>query len=172
MNTRNLERKQLSEKLIKMSKAINMPRPIKGWIKAIRTALEMTSTQLAKRLGVDQSQVIKLEQAEASDTITLKSLRKVANALDCEFVYALVPRTSLEVKFEQQIDLVAKRRFSSLQHNMELEKQGLSEKSQKRQLKELRNIMLKNPPKKLWEEKGQKKPLKVSHTVMLKKPTK
>jgi predicted DNA-binding mobile mystery protein A len=151
MKTRSLQRKQLSEKLMKISNAINQPRPSKGWIKAIRTALEMTSAQLAKRLGVDQSQVIKLEQAEAKEAITLKSLRKIANALDCELVYAIVPKTSLEVKFGQQIDLIAKRRFATLQHNMQLEKQGLSQKTQKRQLQELIMAMRKNPPKKLWE---------------------
>lgn len=172
MEAGSLQRKQLSEKLTKISKAINEPRPNRGWIKAIRTALEMTSAQLAKRLGVDQSRVIKLEQAEANDAITLKSLRRVASALDCELVYALVPKTSLEAKFEQQIELVAKRRISSLQHTMELEKQGLSEKSQKRQLKELRSVLLKKPPKKLWEEKSQKRPEKETRSVMLKKPPK
>lgn len=151
MKTRSLQRKQLSEKLMKMSTAISQPRPSKGWIKAIRTALEMTSAQLAERLSVDQSQVIKLEKAEANDAITLKSLRKIANALGCELVYAIVPKTSLEVKFEQQIDLFAKRHFAELQHNMQLEKQGLSQKRQKRQLKELTTAMRKKPPKKLWE---------------------
>lgn len=151
MKTRSLQRKQLSEKLMKMSTAISQPRPSRGWIKAIRTALEMTSAQLAERLSVDQSQVIKLEKAEANDAITLKSLRKIANALDCELVYAIVPKTSLEVKFEQQIDLFAKRHFAALQHNMQLEKQGLSQKRQKRQLKELTTAMRKKPPKKLWE---------------------
>lgn len=169
MDARHLQRKQLSEKLMKIRIE---PRPNKGWIKAIRRALEMTSAQLAQRLDVDQSRVIKLEQAEASDAITLKSLRKVASALDCELVYVLVPKNSLEVEFKHQIDLVAKRRISSLQHNMELEKQGLSVKSQKRQLKELQDEMLKKPPKKLWEENRQKRPLKESRSVMLKKPPK
>lgn len=169
MDAHHLQRKQLSEKLMKIRIE---PRPHKGWIKAIRTALEMTSTQLAKRLGVDQSRIIKLEQAEASDAITLKSLRKVARALDCELVYAIVPKTSLEVEFEHQIDLVAKSRVLSLQHNMELEKQGISEKSQKRQLKELRSVMLKKPPKKLWDEKSQKRTLKEPRSVTPKKPPK
>ncbi len=31
-------------------------------------------------------------KAEADDSITLKSLRKLAGALDCDLVYALVPR--------------------------------------------------------------------------------
>jgi len=172
MESGSLQRKQLFEKLMKMSKALKEPRPNKGWIKAIRKALEMTSSQLAKRLGVDQSRVIKLEQAEVSDAITLKSLRKVASALDCELVYALVPKTSLKVKFETQIDLVAKSLISSLQHSMELEKQGVSDKSQKRQLKELRSIMLKKPPKKLWDVESQINLPKVSRAVILKKQPK
>ncbi|MDQ2994394.1 MAG: mobile mystery protein A [Pseudomonadota bacterium] len=152
MRTRALQRKQLSDKLTKLSKAINQPRPINGWLKAIRTALEMTSAQLAKKLGVDQSQVIKLERSEANDAITLKSLRKAAEALDCELVYAIVPKTTLEDKFEKQIVTVANRRLGALQHTMRLEQQELTTKGLKRQQKALITEMRKTPPKKLWED--------------------
>ena len=67
-------------------------RPGRGWIKAIREALGMTTGQYAKRLGVSQPRVAALERAEADGVVTLKSLRQAAEALDCDFVYALVPR--------------------------------------------------------------------------------
>ncbi len=71
-------------------------RPSRGWLKAIREALGMTTAQLGQRLGVVQSRVVAIEQAEAKGTVTLNSLEKAAQALDCRLVYALVPRQSLE----------------------------------------------------------------------------
>ncbi len=70
--------------------------PIRGWIKAIREALGMTSAQFAARLGVKQPSVVAIEQSEARGTIQLDTLRRAATALDCTLVYALVPRTHLE----------------------------------------------------------------------------
>ena len=39
--------------------------PVRGWIKAIREALGMSTAQLAKRLGVKQPSVVALERSEA-----------------------------------------------------------------------------------------------------------
>jgi predicted DNA-binding mobile mystery protein A len=74
---------------------LNERRPPKGWVRAIRDGLGMTSTELAVRLGVSQSTVSELEHSEMRDTAKLGSLRRAADALDCELVYILVPRTSL-----------------------------------------------------------------------------
>jgi len=77
-------------------------RPAAGWLRAIRDALGMTSAVLAARLEITSSGVRKLEQAEASDAITLATLRRVAEALDCELQYVLVPRRSLrEMRWNQ-----------------------------------------------------------------------
>lgn len=70
-------------------------RPANGWIQAIRTSLGMTSRQLAARIECSQSTLAALEKSEAEDRITLQSLRKVADALDCDLQYVLVPRSSL-----------------------------------------------------------------------------
>ncbi|MFN9631191.1 MAG: helix-turn-helix domain-containing protein, partial [Cyanobacteriota bacterium] len=51
------------------------PRPLVGWLRAIREALGMTSAALGQRLGITASGVRKLEQAEAADAITLATLR-------------------------------------------------------------------------------------------------
>ncbi len=72
-----------------------LPKLSTGWIKAVRQSLQMTTTQLAKKRGVSQSSQTQIEAAEASGAITLNSLKKVAESLDCELVYALVPRYSL-----------------------------------------------------------------------------
>jgi len=55
----------------------------------------MSSKALGERLGITAQGVRKLEQAEASGTITLNTLARLASGLDCEVLYTFVPRTSL-----------------------------------------------------------------------------
>ena len=82
------------------------PRPPAGWLRAIREALGMTSAVLADRLEITASGVRKLEQAEAIDAITLGTLRRVAEALDCDLQYALVPRRPLrDMRWRQAMRL-------------------------------------------------------------------
>jgi predicted DNA-binding mobile mystery protein A len=82
------------------------PRPPAGWLRSIREALGMTSAVLGERLGMTASGARKLEQAEAADAITLSTLRRVAEALDCELQYAIVPRRPLrQMRWKQALRL-------------------------------------------------------------------
>jgi predicted DNA-binding mobile mystery protein A len=78
------------------------PSPRNGWIRAIRTALGMTGSELASRMGVSQSTIVGLERSEAQGTIKLKTLQKAASALDCDVFYYLAPRTTLEESVREQ----------------------------------------------------------------------
>lgn len=152
MNTHALQRRQLSDKLKKLDSTSLPARPAKGWIKTIRTAMGMTSTQLASRLGVNQSQVSRLEQAEANNTITLKTLKNAAAALNCEVVYELVPKTSIEDALEQQTKKYAMKLITEMNHHMMLEQQTLSPEELNTLLLELIAEFSKKPPKDLWEK--------------------
>jgi len=66
-----------------------------GWAKTIRLALGMSSGALGRRLAISAQGVRKLEQAEANGTITLNTLARLAEGMDCEVHYVLVPRTRL-----------------------------------------------------------------------------
>ena len=66
--------------------------PARGWVRAVRDALGMTAEQLGERMGITQPSVNRLELSEAAGTIQLNTLRRAAEALGCEVVYALVPR--------------------------------------------------------------------------------
>lgn len=92
-----------------------------GWIRTIRNALGMSATQLARRLGVAQPTLTKLEQSEAAGRIQLDSLRRVAAALDCDVVYALVPRRPLQEMVEARRLLVAGREYARAAHSIALE---------------------------------------------------
>src|SRR5258708_21159522 len=90
-------RSQLDERFKELRPPKRYTPPVRGWIKAVREALGMTTAQLAQRLGIKQPSLVDLEQSEAKYTIELATLRRVAEALDCTIVYALVPNKPLEI---------------------------------------------------------------------------
>jgi hypothetical protein len=64
------------------------------------------------------------EQAEAEDRITLRALRRVAGAMGCELVYALVPKSgSFAELAEHPTREQAARDVKSVMHTMALEDQ-------------------------------------------------
>ena len=66
-----------------------------GWVKTVRLALGMSSKALGARTGMTAQGVRKLEQAEANGSISLNTLTKLADGMDCEVHYILLPRSSL-----------------------------------------------------------------------------
>ena len=81
-----LRRSQLDRQLNPLAVLRNFKRPKKGWVREIRTALGMSMADLASRLGVIKQRIEGLEKNEVAGTVTLESLRKAAEAMDCEFV--------------------------------------------------------------------------------------
>ena len=123
---RNLRLKQLDRALEPFRAARQVSRPSKGWIRSIREALGVSSGELARRLGTSRQLPLQLEKGEAEDRITLKSLRAVANALDCELIYALVPRAgSMQELLESRARAEAKDRVLGVEHSMALEDQAV-----------------------------------------------
>lgn len=112
----------------------------------------MTGEQLAKRLGVNRFRVIRIEEAESRDALTLHMLKDVAEALNCELVYALVPKESLQSTLRNQAKKIAKQRMERATHTMQLENQGIEAKHQEELKQELIESLLNGPLKHLWEE--------------------
>lgn len=151
-NIRKLGRWALDTRLAPLRKIGDAAdRPERGWIKAIREALGMTTGQFAKRLGVSQPRVAALEKAEANDAVTLKSLRQAAEALDCRLVYALIPNTPLEEAITRRARLVAERLLARTSHTMRLENQAVSGSRQDRALDELAKTLAEHD-RRLWED--------------------
>ncbi len=145
-------RRQLDKRLSSLQNAELFVRPPRGWLKAIREALGMTTTQLAQRLGVVQSRVVAIEQAETKGSITLNSLERAAQALDCRLVYSLVPGQPLEDMVKKRASLLAKNRLRSTSHTMALEAQGVEAADENEQLKRLIPQLIEKSGSILWEE--------------------
>lgn len=145
-------RQSLDKRLNKLRNSEALKRPPRGWIRAIRDALGMTSSQLARRLGVVQSRVTVMEQAETRQTLTLATLEKAAQAMDCQLVYALVPRKPLEQLVEDRAQLKARKMLKHISHSMVLEAQGVEDADERWQLEQMTREITHRAGSNLWEE--------------------
>ncbi|MCA6482690.1 MAG: helix-turn-helix domain-containing protein, partial [Chitinophagaceae bacterium] len=84
MKQRFIHFQQLNNKLLEISPLQSIPVPPIGWIKSIRTALGMSLQQLGKKLNVTKQAALDIERREREGSITIKSLKDVANALDMQ----------------------------------------------------------------------------------------
>lgn len=150
---REAARRQLDKRLSPLLNADVFTRPPRGWVKAIREALGMTTAQLAKRLGVSQPRVVGIEKAEASGAITLDSLERAAHALDCQLVYALVPRKPLDALIAERATRLAITRLDSTRHTMALEAQAVDSRDEEEQRKRLIRQLIEQAGSDLWEDK-------------------
>ena len=97
--------------------------PQGGWAKALRAALGMTLEDVSSRLGVTRSVVSRLESSEQKQTIQLDSLQRLADAMNCDLVYALVPREPLQAMVERQRERAATELEARTRTHMRLEDQ-------------------------------------------------
>jgi predicted DNA-binding mobile mystery protein A len=146
----NIQLYQLDRNLAAWQAVRTSGRPPLGWAKAIRQGLGMTALALGRRLGISQAGVAKLEKAEAEDRITLGSLRKLAEALNCEVHYALIPREPLESMIKNRAIELAKERLSMVSHSMALEGQQVSGQDRDKQVEFLALEILAGPRRDLW----------------------
>ena len=127
-------------------------RPAKGWVRAIRDALEMTTRQMARRLGISQPQITALEQDELSGRITLSRLQAAAEALGCRFVYAFVPNEPLEEMIKRRAREIAEKQVRRTQHTMRLEDQAIGEKQLKAEILRATEDILADAHRRLWDD--------------------
>ena len=146
-----LERKFIEQNLYKLREINDKLHPASGWIKSIRSALGMNTRQLGDRLKATASGVRALEKKELSGAVTIHTLEKVAEAMECELVYAFVPRESLDAIVEKQARKVAGKRISRVSHTMALEKQELTKQMEQEMLEELVQELVHTMPRVLWE---------------------
>lgn len=142
---------QLGNTLDRLSCLRSVQRPAKGWLRAVREALGMSGRQFAQRLGVSPPRVTNLERNELSGSVTIKTMRQAAEAMDCVFVYALLPRESLASILRKRAEALARKRIASVSHTMLLEGQALSVEEQARALESEVEALLREMPKELWD---------------------
>jgi predicted DNA-binding mobile mystery protein A len=128
-------------------------RPPKGWLRAIRDALGMTTAQFARRLGVSQPRIIELEQSEVSGGVTLNTLQRAAEALGCRLVYVLIPEKPLTETVSERAELIAERQLKAVEQTMRLEDQSVKDTTAAKDLRRQFVDELLRRPARLWDEK-------------------
>jgi predicted DNA-binding mobile mystery protein A len=144
--------RHLDNRFATLRPLLKTQRPPKGWLRAVRDALGMTTKQFARRLGVSQPRIVELEQSEASGTVTLNTLQRAAEALGCRLVYALVPEKPLADTLRERAELLARQRQAAVEHTMRLEDQAVKDKHAARALHEQIIGDLLQRPARLWDE--------------------
>ena len=120
-----------------------------GWIHALRQALGLSAAALGRRMNLAQQSVVQLEENEKLGTITLASLRRAAEALDAELIYAIIPRKNLRDTISERARELAKERVAPVATSMQLEAQGISDKELSERITELARE-LEQRPRELW----------------------
>lgn len=149
---RRLTLRQLDASIAPFQLLRTAPVSRKGWVREIRIALGMSAAQLGRRLGLTRQAVSALEHAEAGGSITLKSLKRAAEGLHCDLVYALVPRESLENLLDQRVRTVAAAMVKRASHSMALERQEVSDQEIAAQVEELADRLRSESLRHLWNE--------------------
>ncbi len=144
-------REQIQDDLNNLDNLAKKPRPKEGWIETIRKALGMSGLQLAKRMGSTQANIATLERREKTGNITLETLEKAAHAMNFRCVYFFIPNKPIDQLLEDQAHLAAKTQLRSVEHSMELERQGLSAEQKKRQEDDLVQELLQGSLRDLWD---------------------
>jgi len=141
---RKLHLKHVEERLKSLKQQDMVPKPPRGWIRFIREALNMSSKALAKRVGISPNTMSEAEKAEFNEGITLKRLRRVADAMNCDVVYYLMPRQPINKMIENRVRYLVE---ESLRNNpIDLEDESLLSKRVMQESELLRNS------RRLWDD--------------------
>ena len=152
MGKLSLQLQQLNNKMGDFALLKQVAIPPTGWIKAIRTAIGMSMQQLGKKLSVSKQAILDIEKREKSGSITIKSLKEIARALDMQLVYGFVPNDgSLDALIEKRATELATQIVLRTSNTMKLEDQGNTNTRIEKAIKERAEAIKNEMPKILWD---------------------
>lgn len=143
---------QISRNLATFQEGSQTPVPSEGWVRTIRKAINMTLGQLARRLQKKPPTINDFEKREQAGTITLQSLREIAEAMDMKLVYAIVPKSgTLDEMVNEKVALKAQEIVNRTSTTMALEDQENTKPRLLEALVEKKNELKNEMPKFLWD---------------------
>ncbi|PIE42049.1 MAG: transcriptional regulator [Gammaproteobacteria bacterium] len=126
--------------------------PKEGWLRTVRTALGMSGTQLAKKLGVTKARISKAERDEPHGSVTLKTMHTMAEAMDCKFVYAIVPKQNVEGVIKERAIEKARAQVKTASTHMALEAQSLSKEQLDFEIERIATQIMDKMPSDFWND--------------------
>ena len=146
MDARVLQIRALDKKTSDLKSAKNIVPQSSGWIKTVREVIGMTVSQLATRLGVTQPRITKMESNE--DNLKLSTMKKAAEAMNCEFVYYFKPKTTFQNLVDEQAQKKAAEVLKTVNVNMALENQEIAEDEA---VKDFASDLINTKIKQIWD---------------------
>jgi predicted DNA-binding mobile mystery protein A len=89
-------RDQLECRLLNLRHPFEPSVPERGWIRTLRQSLRLTQRDLAARCKCRYESIRAWEKAEISDHIQLETLKRAAEAMDCELIYFFAPKKGMK----------------------------------------------------------------------------
>lgn len=143
---------QIDKKIKQITPLSKLSIPSEGWIYTIRQALGISLKQLGNKMHITPAGVKEMEKRESNDSITIKSLKDFASALDLKFVYGFIPKNgSLEKMIEKRALEIAQQIVLKTSHTMALEDQQNNPVRIKKAIKDRAQQIKNEMPKFLWD---------------------
>ena len=119
-------------------------------IKSIRVQLGMSQKALAKRAGVPQSTISRIEQEERD--ANLSTLNKILSAISCDLVIVPLLEDSIDAIRRKQAKKMAEKQVRYLKGTMNLEDQQPDSRFIAELIKQEEERLMQGPNSKLWDE--------------------
>jgi predicted DNA-binding mobile mystery protein A len=143
---------QVDKKILPFKSLIHINVPENGWINATRQALNISLKQLGRKMDMTPQAVRALEKREKAGTISLRSLRAAALAMEMKLVYGPAPEDgSLEKLVVRKAGEMAKTIVNRTSQSMLLEDQENSKERILKAYEEKKNELKNEIPKFLWD---------------------
>lgn len=143
---------QVDKKLLAFQTLTDLSIPTKGWVNTIRTALKMSLRQLGSRVNATAQHIKQLENREANGTLSINSLKEVANALDMQLVYGFVSKhETLEQMIENRAKELATEIVMRTHNTMTLEDQQNTKERIEKAITQKTEEIKHEIPKYLWD---------------------
>src|SRR5262245_34330533 len=95
--------RQLDKKMQGLHSLQDIISPKEGWVSLLRKTLKSSQRQWGEKLSITAQSFSEIEAREKEGTITLKTLRDTADALDMKLVYGFIPKDgTLEKMIERK----------------------------------------------------------------------
>ena len=152
MNMKSIVTKQYKENIEAARKRVgSLQIPCEGWLRTVRKALGMSGAQLARRMGVTRGAVSINEKAEIEGAITLKTMQQMASAMNCRFVYAVIPEQDVDEIIFSRARAKARKLVKEASVHMALEDQALSQKRLDDDIERTAKQLM-DKPSNLWDD--------------------
>lgn len=119
-------------------------------IRSLRKRLRMTQKQLAKRVGLPQSYIAKVESGNTNPSS--ETLEKIFRALNCHLALLPIPEIDPDTALEEQALVTAEKRVAYIAGTMALEEQLPSKTALREMIEEEKKRLLDSETTKIWDE--------------------